>query len=252
VSGHPRELLERYPDLLEPDERARVDAHLRDCPACRDLAAQLDALREAAGELGEEAFQVAPSAALDERTLARIRAEAGAVHSTTPPRRRWLAWGIAPVAAAALLLLLLHPASPLRGPDPGRDPIHDPSWHPKGDDDDGPRADLQLALLEGESTRPLAGGDRVPADAEILVGGVIPEGIVVALYRVEGEARERVWEGRGDPTTAAGGPLLSQGAPLIVRAPAEGGFALELVRATAEGEDGALLERIDLSVEEPP
>jgi hypothetical protein len=252
VSGHPRELMERYPDLLDSDERAQVDAHLRDCADCRALAARLDELRQAAGELGNAEFQTTPSADLDERALGRIRAEARAAHRGAPPRR-WFAWSIAPLAAAAaaLLLLLLHPASPLRGEDPGRDPGLDPSWHPKGDDDDdGPRADLQLAVVEGETTRPLAVGDRVAAGAEILVGGVVPSGVRVAVYREADGGRELVWSGVGDPATAAGGPLLSGDTPLVIRAPAGGALALEMVRIAEDGTDGDPIGRIDLMVEE--
>jgi hypothetical protein len=244
--------MERYPDLLDTEERDQVDSHLRDCPDCRALAARLDALRGAADELGDARFQVAPSAELDERALSRIRAEARAAHRGAPPRR-WFAWSIAPLAgaAAALLLLLFHPASPLRGEDPIRDPGLDPTWTPKGDDDDGaPRVDLQLAVVEGETTRPLDDGDRIAPGTEILVGGVVSQGLRVAVYRLADGRRERVWDGTGDAATAGGGPLLSGDAPLLVRAPASGAFALEWVPVAQDGTEGDPVGRIDLIVEE--
>lgn len=56
-------------DALEPDERARFEAHLRQCADCRD---EVDSLREAAAVLGVD--DVAPPAALRDRLLADITA----------------------------------------------------------------------------------------------------------------------------------------------------------------------------------
>lgn len=54
-------------DALEPDERARFEAHLRQCADCRD---EVDSLREAAAVLGTD--DVAPPASLRDRLLADI------------------------------------------------------------------------------------------------------------------------------------------------------------------------------------
>lgn len=54
-------------DALEPDERARFEAHLRQCADCRD---EVDSLREAAAFLGTD--DVAPPASLRDRLLGDI------------------------------------------------------------------------------------------------------------------------------------------------------------------------------------
>lgn len=54
-------------DALEPDERVRFEAHLRQCADCRD---EVDSLREAAAVLGID--DVAPPASLRDRLLADI------------------------------------------------------------------------------------------------------------------------------------------------------------------------------------
>ncbi len=254
MSEHPRELLERYPDLLDTGEQAQLDAHLRECPDCRAWAARLDSIREAASDLGEARFQVQPSEELDQRALARLRSEARAALSVAP-RRRWLSWGLAPVltGVAALLLLFLHPSSPLRdrAPDPGHDPGHDPWWQPKGDDDDrGPVTVLQLALVEGDTTRSLSEGEEVPPNAEILLGGVLPQGIRAVVHVEAGGERHQVWSGIGDARSAEGGALLTGGAPTVIRTPASGILVVELSRVITDGGDEERLQRIELDVVE--
>lgn len=54
-------------DALEPDERARFEAHLRQCADCRD---EVDSLREASAVLGTD--DVAPPASLRDRLLSDI------------------------------------------------------------------------------------------------------------------------------------------------------------------------------------
>lgn len=56
-------------DALEPDERDRFEAHLRQCTDCRE---EVDSLREAAAVLGTD--DVAPPAALRDRLLTDIAA----------------------------------------------------------------------------------------------------------------------------------------------------------------------------------
>jgi anti-sigma factor RsiW len=81
---------------LDARTSLEIEAHLRDCAACRAEIADLRALGEAA-RAHLERFE--PSPAFVARAAAAVR---------PPPRRRpWLAAGAALAAAAVLLLLLL-------------------------------------------------------------------------------------------------------------------------------------------------
>ena len=256
MSEHPREQLQRYPDLLDDHERVELENHLFDCPECQAFYAGIEAIREGAGELGDARFQVQPSAELDRRVLDRLRAEAERA-SGGRARRPWFLWLGAPglAAAAAALFLLLHPASPLRAPapDPGRDPGLGPGWQPKGDDDDaGPQPELQLALVEGDATRPLHPGQTVPPDSEILLGGAVPVGVSARVYLVRGDGRHPVWSGTGDSASAEGGALLIEGVPTVIRAPGAGRFAIEIVRVTPGDGGETPAQRVELDVEEGP
>ncbi len=256
MSEHPREQLQRYPDLLDDHERVELQNHLFDCPECQAFYARIEAIRDGAGELGDARFQVQPSPELDGRVLDRLRTEAERVGGAGKPRR-WFVWIGAPglAAAAAALVLLLHPASPLRGPDPdpGRDPGLGPDWQPKGDDDDGgPMPELQLALVQGESTRPLRSGDAVPPDAEILLGGAVPVGVNARVYLVMSGGRQAVWTGIGDAASAGGGALLTEGVPTVIRAPGTGEFAIEIVRMAPGGGEETAVEKVELGVKEVP
>lgn len=255
MSEHPREALERYPDLLDDHERVALDDHLSDCAECRAWVEGMHAVRDAAPDLGDARFQVQPSAELDRRVLDRLRAEAelaGAGRGS----RRWFAWVAAPglAAATAALVLVFHPASPLRtpAPDPERHPGIGPDWQPKGDDDDGPRPELQLALIEGEGTRPLLADQTVPPGAEILLGGAVPAGVRAAVYVETRGQRRQVWSGIGDTTSTEGGALLTDGVPTVVRAPASGALVIEIVRAASEGGEEESVQRMELGVEEVP
>jgi len=89
---------------LEPRERADVEAHLRDCPSCREEVARLAALPGLLARLGPEdtAAPPAPVPDLAERalaTVARRRREAR--------RTRRLRWGAGAVAAVAVVLALV-------------------------------------------------------------------------------------------------------------------------------------------------
>jgi hypothetical protein len=87
---------------LEPRERGAVDAHLRECPACREELARLAALPGLLGRLpdgGEGAEVPAAPADLGERALATI---AGRRRARRRQRRRWGA-ALGGAAAAAVL-----------------------------------------------------------------------------------------------------------------------------------------------------
>lgn len=258
MSEHPREALQRYPDLLDDHERVALDDHLSSCAECRAWVERMHAVRDAAPELGDARFQVQPSDELDRRVLVRLRAEAelaGAGRGSP----WWFAWLAAPglAAAAAALVLVFHPASPLRTPtpDPGPEshPGIGPDWQPKGDDDDdGPRPELQLAVIEGEGTRPLRAGETVAPDAEILLGGAVPSGVHAAVYVEAVGQRRQVWSGVGDAGSAEGGALLTDGVPTVVRAPASGTLVIEIVRTGSDGGGETPVQRMELGVEEVP
>jgi hypothetical protein len=86
---------------LEPRERGDVDAHLRECPACREELARLAALPGLLARLpeggGGEGVPMAP-ADLGERALATIAGRRRA------RRRRQRRWGALGGAAAAVVL----------------------------------------------------------------------------------------------------------------------------------------------------
>ncbi len=94
---------------LDPAERARFEAHLETCEACR---AELDDLREVAGLLPLASPAAAPPPNLEARVLAAVRREATpapgreAAAAARPSLRRLPAWaprlGVAALAAAAL------------------------------------------------------------------------------------------------------------------------------------------------------
>lgn len=88
-------------DALDPDERARFEAHLGSCAACR---AEVASLREATAVLGTDT-ETDPPAALRDRVLAEI-----ATVRPLPPvvdigtrRRRWSRALVATAAAVVLV-----------------------------------------------------------------------------------------------------------------------------------------------------
>jgi hypothetical protein len=77
---------------------------------------------------------------------------------------------------------------------------------------------------------------------------VIPEGVAVSVLLSEPLERHRIWSGVGDPATAAGGPLLDHGDPVVVVVPSDS-FALELWLGDDPSVAGARrVQRIELSV----
>lgn len=83
--------------LLEPDERAELEAHLAGCATCREELARHEAV---AGELGFAATPVSPRPELRATLLSEIRQ-----HDSTPPSpRRFPPLRLA-LAAAAILAI---------------------------------------------------------------------------------------------------------------------------------------------------
>jgi hypothetical protein len=108
AAGHHADVAGYALGALNPHERARFEAHLERCPACR---AELAELREAADLLALAPPAATPPAGLERRTLAAVRraaAENGSGAAAAPPapaprRRAWaLGIGAAALAAAAI------------------------------------------------------------------------------------------------------------------------------------------------------
>jgi len=91
-------------DALDEAERAAFDAHLAQCPSCREEVAALGA---AAGALAFAADAPPPPPGLRERILEAARAEGPPNVIPLRARRRWVvpAGGIAAVASAAALAI---------------------------------------------------------------------------------------------------------------------------------------------------
>jgi anti-sigma-K factor RskA len=94
---------------LTPEEAARIEEHMSVCESCRAAAAELEGT---AALLARAAAPVAPPADLEARTLAAVRAAAGAPAEPRPARRprRMMPWrrlafagGLAALLAAAVL-----------------------------------------------------------------------------------------------------------------------------------------------------
>ena len=102
----PIELLNAYLDgELDAQKKARVENHLRDCPACRE---ELETLRKIDEQIRERVFEE-PSRefvfSLNRRIVDTVR---------VPPRRSFFRYApvFAPVAAALLTLVILSNVSP--------------------------------------------------------------------------------------------------------------------------------------------
>lgn len=89
-----RKLASYQVGLLAPAECARVDAHLRECAACRRELAALD---HAVGLLGRAKPVDAPAA-----TWGQVQARLTPRRRTRSPLRQW-----SPIFAAALVLLMI-------------------------------------------------------------------------------------------------------------------------------------------------
>jgi anti-sigma factor RsiW len=106
--------LGRYVDGdLEPEARTRVAAHLVGCPTCRERVQEWRAIGQ---RIREEAVPDLPPDLFD-RIEARRAAGERVILPLSGPRQSLRAHRLAPVAAAAMLLLALAAALVLRTPD---------------------------------------------------------------------------------------------------------------------------------------
>jgi anti-sigma-K factor RskA len=110
AAGHHADVAGYALGVLNPHERARFEAHLEACPACREELAEL---RQAAELLPLAPPAAEPPAGLEARTLAAVRRAAvqdgsgapavPAPGAAAPRRRAWaLGLGAAALAAAAI------------------------------------------------------------------------------------------------------------------------------------------------------
>ena len=100
------ELQRILPEWIDGAQDAEFGAHLRSCPACSELVADLEFISSEARQLGAEepAPRVWVNIANQLRAEGIIRdPEAAKPPSIAVPRRRWGAWWLVPVAAAALI-----------------------------------------------------------------------------------------------------------------------------------------------------
>jgi hypothetical protein len=98
-----RDLLAEYAvDALSPIERRRIERHIESCPGCAKESGELVAAASAAAF---ELPPVAPGAALEERVVERVTAEArrGKVRKRRAARALWVAAACAALLAAGAL-----------------------------------------------------------------------------------------------------------------------------------------------------
>lgn len=104
---------DRVDGTLEPGLQEELDAHLRQCPSCRALEADLGAMKRAAGELPDYTPRAEVWAALSERLTAEAAAR---------PRAFWNGTRVALAMAATLVVAVAASLWWMRGPAPAPAP----------------------------------------------------------------------------------------------------------------------------------
>lgn len=97
ISAHPEELLAEYADgTLDPDDRARVDAHVSTCDSCREELALASSARQA--------LEALPQLDVPAGTTWPVVQRAGQRRRWLPamPRAAWVTAGAAAAAAAVI------------------------------------------------------------------------------------------------------------------------------------------------------
>jgi hypothetical protein len=137
--------------VASDDERAWAESHRAGCPRCQELVADLDGYRN----------EFVRTAMPGTRAAVRERLSRG------PRFRRWVAGLLAPLAVAAVILVMRHPAT-----------VTDDDVLEKG----GPQ--LHIAARRGERVFPVRSGEQVlPGDQiRFLLKGVkFPYGLIASV-----------------------------------------------------------------------
>jgi hypothetical protein len=96
------------PEIIDADRGSEFELHLRSCPACSELVAELELIAAEAKGLGDlhdppDRVWVRISNQLRAEGIIRDQLDTAARSVVVPaPGRRWSAWWLAPVAAAVL------------------------------------------------------------------------------------------------------------------------------------------------------
>ena len=191
---------------LAPAERARVEAHLDQCPSCRALLADLEAIRRDARQLP----RAEPPAALWTRIADGLRAQGvggGAGLKTGPSsnRTRWLA------AAAAVVVLIVggalvtqmmkRGASPVTTTPPDPAPAQGASGNPNAADlVESVEADLKTA--EEHFERAIAGLEKIASADERTLDPQVAATLKKNLEIIDGAIAESRSALRSEPQSA--------------------------------------------------
>lgn len=186
-------LSDRLDGALGPRRSARLEAHLRSCPACRAGRDALERLRAEAArpvERSEEYW-----AGFAGRLASRLDAAPSVARAAGPPfagRRRlaWAAAGLAAVAGAALWFASLRPRPALRsGWMPDADPLAPFLLEAESDPELARAAEKEVrALLEALSPGPGADSASLAAADPLFWEGLSEDelGAIVAAMEEEG------------------------------------------------------------------
>lgn len=176
---------------LTPAETALLEAHLEQCPSCRALQKDFQALHQVLLEAASQ-WTAEPPADLTQRVLERVR-EAAAVPFRAQ-KSRWRRW--APLAAVLTLVVIGGGMFAWGGGASGGAPAGNAA-------EDGSAAGIMLASLPQESGGPQAdgaaasgGGEAVPESAPLPEPDAGAKESGVTAYSGEG----------GEPATAAQSP----------------------------------------------
>lgn len=101
----------RLDGALTPEETARLEAHLAQCPQCRQLAQELETLQAQTAALTQEVPR-ALQENLEGRDWSRVP-QTGTAPSKK--KKRLLPWAACAAAAVVLMVFWLHPPGPSRG-----------------------------------------------------------------------------------------------------------------------------------------
>lgn len=190
---------------LAPAERARVEAHLDQCPSCRALLADLEAIRREARQLP----RAEPPAALWTRIADGLRAQGvgGAGRKTGPSsnRTRWLAAAAAvvvlTVGGALVTQMMKRGTSPASTTPPEPRPAQGPSGNANAADlVESVEADLKTA--EEHFERAIAGLEKIASADERTLDPQVAATLKKNLEIIDGAIAESRSALRSEPQSA--------------------------------------------------